>query len=302
MRKKIAQFTSLIVLVIVIVISYMFLRNLGGSGNLMYAFPELPKNYNGAVVAFVSDINKCGSSDISNVSKANPDLIVVGGDATSTSKISKLSRIAPVYFTSTAVAVDEASNTYNISDTPSEFSRTDLTAKEYLKNTYLSGGYIVEQAEKGDAEAISYMEYITESLEEGNTKKLRIFGVNSESDEVSFDNKLIAASSEGYGEVNIAVINNPEFAETISNYGFNLVFANNASKSVKSGIQELNGVTVVVSDDVEIVTLSDGNLHEYNILERFFSLFIKDVGTIYDNDGGFQKHVYEYKDDEHLHF
>ena len=66
-------------------------------------------------------------------------------------------------------------------------------------------------------------------------------------------------------------------------------------------VYEQMGTTMVVGDsgDVRVVTLSDGTIKEKTPLEKFLNLFIKDVGTIYDNDGGFK--VEEYQDDEYEH-
>ncbi|MBO5388656.1 MAG: hypothetical protein J6A59_11030, partial [Lachnospiraceae bacterium] len=72
----------------------------------------------------------------------------------------------------------------------------------------------------------------------------------------------------------------------------------------------LDGTTLLVSNGVHgkepnsihSITLSDGSVSEKNLLEKFLGLFISDVDTIFENDGGFKDYRYEYDNTEHKHF
>ena len=49
--------------------------------------------------------------------------------------------------------------------------------------------------------------------------------------------------------------------------------------------------------EVQIITLSDGTITNKNPLDKIMTKLIPDVGTIFDNDGGFNQYNFEYGED-----
>lgn len=284
-----------------------------------YVNSTLPKQYNGFVVAHVNNIGNSGGVT-SEVSKMKPDIILVTGDISKDGKansgiktVEKLAKIAPTYYTlglnddpsivnqiASAKYVDNTCENVNI-----EEQKDALT---YIKDTY--GDEMVKLVEKEDEQALAYLKYTEDKLAEDYKKNIRILGIPASLDETFTDNALIEMYKQDYESIlDIGITSCTDTYSTISNYEIGLLFSGE-SNSIKSGEHALNGTTLLVSKsssngiytEVQQITLSDGTLNDDNLLEKFLGLFIKDVGTIFDNDGGFQEHKYEYTSDEHLHF
>ena len=45
--------------------------------------------------------------------------------------------------------------------------------------------------------------------------------------------------------------------------------------------------------EIQCITLSDGTIANKNPLEKFIAMFWDDVGTVFDNDGGFKVHTFK---------
>ena len=64
---------------------------------------------------------------------------------------------------------------------------------------------------------------------------------------------------------------------------------------VSGGVATPNGINRVLNyPEIQCITLSDGTILNRNPLEKFLDMFIDDVGTIFDNDGGFTEYTYHY--------
>ena len=67
---------------------------------------------------------------------------------------------------------------------------------------------------------------------------------------------------------------------------------------VSGGVGTRHGSNRIMNfPEVSVITLSDGTIKDTNPLEKFISKFIPDVGTIFDNDGGFKKYTYKYNNE-----
>ena len=59
---------------------------------------------------------------------------------------------------------------------------------------------------------------------------------------------------------------------------------------VSGGVGNLGDIRIFNLPEIQVLVLSDGTIKQNNPLENFIDMFVKDVGTIYDNDGGFKEY------------
>jgi predicted MPP superfamily phosphohydrolase len=302
-------------------------NNLLITKNFIYGDTNLPKSFVGYKIVHIADI--CNSSiDIaSQVKKADPDIIVLsggyqdknGGTSNTISTVNKLTQIAPVYYIySTNDTTQCLSNTAatNITNIEIKLNAPSNSVQTFIENAY--GKDIIKKANKGDEESLQYMEYVAEMLNETAGAQIAIMGLDTyvyENGSVSAVNKLYELESETEGLRRFLLLGNFNYLETLSNTNVNTIFfggtygTNNISDKYSKGTYGLNGAQLFVSGgvgtngtikrifnfpEIQCITLSDGTITENNPLENFIALFYNDVGTIFDNDGGFKNYTYSY--------
>lgn len=295
----------------------------------VYKVGDLPKSLVGYKIVHISDMNNSTVQVVGKVEKLKPDVIILSGgykDANgkadnSIEQIKKLTEIAPVYYV------------YNIEDGTDDIlastGATNLTdgsivvePKERDVNTFIKDNYgekILNKAKDGDKDAKKYVEYVTEALEKTKGAKIRITGLNTydyENGKYDALKKINEMTEKGRMDYEIVIAGNAKISPEVSKANINAIFSggsygtNYISDTYKKGSYGMNdtqfflsggvgkhkGVTRIFNfPEIQCITLSDGTIEDENPLEELLGIFFKDVGTIYDNDGGFESYKYEYE-------
>lgn len=320
------------ILFVAVIIAFVWAQNnLVISHKIVFADKSIPKSLVGFNLVQVSDISNSALDVADKVKGLNPDAIVVTGgysDAdgnyqNSVNTINKLADMAPVYYIYSCDDHEDYlanSKGTNITDQVVELHPQQLDVTAFIKKNY--GDNIIKKSEKNDEDAIKYMEYVSNALAETSDSKISIYGL----DKYDSDNGVYEAEQKNYelllsdeADYKIALIGNVNLVDKLSQSTVNMLMfggtygTNRISEKYKSGMYAENGTQIVVSSgvgrngkqfrfmnfpSVQCITFSDGTIQQENPLEKFISKFVKDVGTIYDNDGGFQLDTIEYNEGE----
>lgn len=303
-------------------------RNLIMTRQYIYTAQDLPKSFVGYKVMHISDIVNSDNDVIAVAKGEQPDIIVLtggycddDGDCDKTLKdVNKLTEIAPVYYiysTDDEQHVLDGTNATNITNVSLELSPKDLDESTFIRNNY--GEEIIKQYNKGDERAIQYVEYITEALSETKNSTVTLCGIdlyNGENDlynarEKTFEligtdpEKLTMMLNGNFGLVEeICRYTNTDMMFIGGTFGTNRLsdkytkglYGNRGTEIfVSGGIGERAGYTRFLNlPEIQVITLSDGTLTDNNPLENFIAKVLPDVGTVFDNDGGFQSYIYKY--------
>lgn len=299
--------------------------------SLVFSASNLPKSFVGYKVTHISDLCNTNINVVKKVKKAQPNIILISGgyndsngnSSRSVKIVEELTKIAPVYYI------------YNMEDTEGILSNTSATslvdnvvsinpvqkdASTFIKDNY--GDKIIKEANKGDEDAIAYIDFVTESLQNTYGSTIDICGLSLYDydygyyDAYSKTQELIGTDAD---RVNILLNGNIANLSDICRTDVSMVFfggtfgTNYISDDYEKGIYGNHGTQLFVSGGVgkhqgitrifnfpqiQTITLSDGTIKNHNPLEKFISIFFEDVGTIFDNDGGFQNRKYNYKTDD----
>lgn len=319
---------SVRVIVILIILGIIWAQNnLLTVSSMTYQDTNIPKTFVGYKIVHISDIKNSGLNVAGAVKKLNPDVILITGgysDANGNSNntvktINKLAQIAPVYYIYNPGDTDGVlSNTsaVNITNTSVQLNCKVTDPRTFIENIY--GKDILTKADGGDEESQLYLQYITEQIANLQGSTLNLFGLanyTEENGQYSARDKayeLILNSSSDYeiallGNINLlnevckAEINMLFFGGTfgtnkISNTYTKGMYANNGTQLfVSGGIGKSEGVVRIFNfPEIQCITLSDGTIENKNPLEKLLGFIIKDVGTVFDNDGGFEVYKYDY--------
>jgi predicted MPP superfamily phosphohydrolase len=293
-----------------------------------YENSDLPKSFMGYKVTMISDLCNTSLDVVSKVKKADPDVIVLtggysdeNGKSNKSAKIvDKLVKIAPVYYIyNMSDNGDELSNTKatNLMDSKVTLSTTVPDAKEFISEYYSSK--IIDKAEDGDEESQAYIDYITEQLNASSSATIDLIGLgkyNYENGVYDAQSKFMELRGTDLTRMSLVLNSNIDNLEKVTIEKADIVMfggtfgTNTISEDYTKGKYGLNGTELFVSGGIatpsdthrffnfpEIVTikLTDNTVIYDNPLEKFLGYFITDVGTIFDNDGGFQEHrtIYE---------
>lgn len=313
-----------ILFIIIFVIALLFMRNnMLFTKNFMYKSLTIPKQFNGYKIVHINNIKNKTSGIIGKTKKCKPDLILVTGSLSNNGKangsiklLNELGSIAPTYYVlgdnDDSSITSQITNANYIGSNDEVISKNlDISTEDYIKLTY--GNSILDLANDGDEQANAYIQYIEDKIAEDSNKTLKITGIEAYNNPDLADKEMIKSTSKGVSEVNIVLSSSAYCFDTIYNYSVDMMltgYSQDDEGNLKN-VQEEMGTTLLVSNgitgkapySIQCITLSDGTLNDDNPLEKFLGLFIKDVGTIFDNDGGFQEYRHTYtNEDEHLHF
>jgi hypothetical protein len=289
----------------------------------IYGDSTLPKSFVGYKIVHISDI--CNSSlDIEKqVKKAEPDIIIVtggyqdtAGNSTNTVKtINELAQIAPVYYiynTSDNNTVLSGTSATDITDNVVKKSPNNKDATTFLKDNYNM------EINSNNEDEVEYLNYVTEQLTETAGAELAIIGIgNYDYDNGVYDatDKLYSMLEDSEGDTTLLLIGNTNYLDNLTKTETDMAFFGGTFGATKvldkytKGIYGLNGTQLFVSGgignngtvkrifnfpEIQVITLSDGTITEKNPLEEFISKFYTNVGTIFDNDGGFHRYTYRY--------
>lgn len=303
-------------------------NNLLVTKTFIYGDSDLPKAFVGYHVVHISDLCNTSIDVVSKVSKLKPDIIVISGgyfdsngnSNNSVSTVSRLCQIAPVYYiTNSSDKSDPLSSTQavNITGSTVEIHPIQKDVSTFITDNY--GSDIINKANNGDEKASEYIKYVSEALTETASRKINIIGIrNYDSEdgaEQAVNDMYSLLDSIDKTDLNFALLGNLQYLDKISKSNLDTIFlggtfgTDRISDEYKKGTKGMNGTQLFISGgvgndgtvsrifnfpEIQYITLSDGTIHDENPLENFISLFYNDVGTVFDNDGGFTDYVYEY--------
>lgn len=298
-------------------------NNLVVNRRYVYTAADLPKSFVGYKIVHISDICNSNKDITSIVKNSNPDIIVISGgysdnkgNSQNTIKlINKLANIAPVYYI------------YNIEDNGNELSNSNATniidttitlntklvdAQTFIKENY--GDKIIKKANEGDEEAKEYIDFINQELAEAYNSYITLSGIGLYNIDNGTDYvldkawELIGTDST---ELNILVNGNINNTKQICKSDTDILLCGNtfgtnySSSDYKKGLYGQQATTIFVSGgvgghdgvtrilnfpEIQTIILSDGTITQDNPLEEFIKIFYKDVGNIFENDGGFKEY------------
>lgn len=318
------------ILVVVVVVLAWSQNNFIISNNYIFTSSRVPKTFVGYKIAQVSDIHNDISGIYNKVKGTKPDIIVVSGGLSddngdyskSLKLLNKLQNIAPTYF----VLGDNDENVsitdiINGVDGP-EFvqdSVIGIKAPEISTSAYIDkyiGSKIINDANSGDEDAIEYINYTKEKLENDKDAVLMLSGLDSMTPENSVVDTIYSIIGTDKEPFQVCLLNNISLFDTLSIADIDIVFAGSThgnkidNSKYSKGIYAENGTTLILSGgtgntekypsrffnypEISVVTLSDGTIKDENPLEKFLGIFINDVKTKFDGDEGFKTYKYVY--------
>lgn len=293
----------------------------------------IPRQYSGYKIAHISDLDNENTGVVQKTSKSKPDLILVSGGLVdkngncqnSIKTLNSLSNIAPTYFVLQPEEIEyESDIVQNTSATYLNNSSITLPAREMTVERYINENCdkgIIKEVKKNTEDAQEYVKYIQEQLDKDEAKTIQICGLNgAESNIYDTLDKLYELEKKEKAYNRILLLGNNKVADQFKDSGVNTVLTGNTYgiKENNKYYKDANTVynyTLLVSRgacsnipnnkrfmnfrEIQMITLSDGQVYKRNPLERFIEIFVKDTGTIFDNDGGFNKTVTEYKNTDY---
>jgi len=287
----------------------------------IYATQDLPKSFVGYKIVHISDICNTPHNLISAVQKEKPDVIIISGGFeneagaynNSVNAVIELCKIAPVYYiynTNDSADCLAGTGAINVTDQKVGLSPNQLDLQTFIENNY--GNKIIDKAKSGDEKAVEYIEYLKEELENTSNSQIYICGIGNyvdEEDPSNFIANVYKVIGPDATELDLILNGNLHHTNAICRTDVDIqfvggTFGKTSEFDYKKGLYGQKGATVAVSGGVgnlgdtrvfnlpefQVFILSDGTIKEDNPLEDFIDIFVKDVGTIYDNDGGFKEY------------
>lgn len=328
--QKIGAIIRVIVLIGLLVGIVWSQNNLVITKDYTYKSDRIPKTFVGYTIAHVTDLHNTSVNAIGAVDRCNPDLILVTGGLVDDSNnfkhtakdIKKLASIAPTYYVLGAGDTNfrnEIAAAIGDSAVLIEDGAVSINAPKVDESAFIDkyiGSKIVSDANNGDELAKQYIEYTKKTLMEDANKTLLISGFTArENNAISLEEiyEVIGTDKEVF---QVSMAHQIGLYDDLSNADIDIVFSgethgtNAINSSYKKGVYNRYGTTLFLNGgvgnnskypsrimnypEVIAVTLSDGTIKDENPLEKLLSHFISDVGTKFDDDGGFKEYTYEY--------
>ena len=316
---------SRILIAALIVLVIWSQNNLVLSRSFVYSDSDLPKSLVGYKILHISDI--CNTTnDICYIAKrSDADIIVLSGgyfdvdgkSSRTVTIVDKLCKIAPVYYIYNTNDKEDClyeTNAINITNSMIEIQSDIKDAETFVEKVY--GKSIVDRASKGDEEAAQYLQYIKDALINEQCSTIKLCGIDnmvgmSNSD---IQNKSFNITGSDEDDLTIMVNGNLSNINILCKTNIDLMLIGGTFGKItdrcsySKGAYSCLGTKLFVSGgcgnytnnrignlpEVQLITLSDGTIKQSNPIENLLDLFIDDVGTIYDNDGGFSEYTYKY--------
>jgi predicted MPP superfamily phosphohydrolase len=329
LTEKLTGLLFKLILVLIIVVLIWMQNHYIVTRSYIYSSNELPKNFVGYKILHISDICNTSNNVVSAAKKADPDIIVItggyedtkGGYASTVKIVNKLTTIAPVYYiynTTDKVECLAGTEAVNLVNNSVKLTTSVTDAESFIKKAY--GKNIIKKAKKGDEDALEYIQYISDTLAEYGNQTITLCGIGNLDGLTSeqIEDTLYGLTGKDRTDYIVALDNTLTNVDELVKYNFDVILAggtfgvSSESTSYTKGIYGLTGAQLFVSGgcgnynskrifnlpEVQLITLSDGTIRDNNPLEEFLSNVIGDVGTIYDNDGGFKEYTHTYKNGE----
>lgn len=325
LRNTVIILSRIVVLAIIIFLIWSQ-NNLVLTRNFVYADTDLPKSLVGYKILHVSDMCNTSNDVYSMAKLSDADIIVLSGgysdvdgnSSKTVATVNKLCKLAPVYYIcNTSDKEDYLNETeaINITDKLIEIESDVEDVDTFVKEVYGKG--IVEKASKGDEEAIQYLQYIKDELDNAKYSTIKLCGIDNMIDLPNSDIKCKSLSLTGANKDDLVIMVNGNLSniDTLCKTNIDIMFIGGtfgkitdkcsyskgafsclgARLFVSGGCGNYTGKRICNLPEIQLITLSDGTIKQSSPIENLLDLFIDDVGTIYDNDGGFNEYTYKYR-------
>lgn len=323
-RRKVITIVLRIIIVLAVVITIWAQNNLLTVYNTIYSVPNLPKSWVGFKVVHISDMNNSMVDVVEKTRQLQPNLIFLTGgyvDANGNyqntlSQIQQLSQIAPIFY-----VYNDEDGQQDILNGLGQYlndralilkanSFQTMDAREFITKNY--GAKTLASLDADPDNGANYINYVQEQLNKTAESEMRVIGLTTHTDNENgkYDAlKILNGMTEVQKcDYNIVLTGNIAFSKTISRSGVDAIFGGGTygtdriDPNYKKGSYNIGGSQLFLSGgvgghegvtrvfnfpEIQCITFSDGTIVEQNPLEEFIGKFFKDVGTIYDNDGGF---------------
>lgn len=324
-KEQQAAFLTRLLIIVVIICTIWAQNNYIVTRKYVFETQDLQKSLVGYRVLHISDICNTNNNIAAKARKAKPDVIVLSGGYQDkhgkynrTVKIvNKLCKIAPVYYIynkKDSTQCLEGTEAVNITDTSVKLKQDIKDVESFIKKNY--GSSIIKKAKKNDNDALQYMQYISDELQETESSAVTLCGIDNE----TFDNpqdlvkKSYDITGENKKDMIILVNGNISNVNTLAESNADMILMggtfgmkNDETPCTKGtysylgvelflsgGCGTLNKTRIFNLPEIQLITLSDGTIKQRNPLERLLNRLIGDVGTIFDNDGGFHEYTKKY--------
>lgn len=281
----------------------------------VYSSPLVPKTFVGYKIAHVSDI--CNSSlDASvKIQREHPDIIVItggysdnaGNNQNTILEISKLAKIAPVYY---IYGTEDAGNELNgingtdITDKVITLQPDDLSTDEFIIKNY--GRSALSAVDKENN--ISFEEQTDRELKAAVSSNVVLAGLPSYKDnnvDAAYSDASQIAADTDKAAYRMVLMSNYNTIENINKLEFDTIFMggtfgmntyyNNFKKGmyvegsteyfINSGLGNTTGKSRILNyPSVQIITLSDGTVSSSNPLKKMLEKISYSVETTFGSD------------------
>lgn len=292
---------------------------------------KVPKTFVGYTIVHVSDLNNTGLNVYSKVKSCDPDIIIVSGGFCddrgrcdkSVKTVNKLGNLAPTYYVlgesdvgMESQIISSLNNAIYAENDVFQIYAPEIDSDKFIKK-YI-GNRIIGLANKGNEDAMAYIQYTQEKLNEDANALMQITGIKYDPDELLLMDGIYDLLGTDKEVLQVAIANQPKLFNSLSTVDIDIIFSGqlhgdktklpNYSKGMyakdgttmflSGGIGNLDGYSNRLFNFPEVVsiTLSDGTIKQENPIEKLLGYLMPDVKTRFDNDGGFKEYTYTYSD------
>lgn len=298
--------------------------------HITYENKVIPRQFTGYKIAHLSNIDNESTDVVSKIKDEDIDMIVVSGGLTDTNGnfsnsievLNSLSNIAPTYYVLQGNDIEykdqivSNTNAIYLNGKGITIQSDDISAMDYIN--YTSDEGVIKEIKEGTEESKEYIAYIEKVLAEDKNKTIELLGIDCYSENIYDDFEMIYEATDNTSVFTMSVLGNISRYKNMGELDIEMYLAG-GTYGLKEYIPEFDGTMQDVSQgiakifntagicknipntrrflnlrEVQIIELSDGMVYKRNPLERFFDIFVKDVGTIFDNDGGFKEYTHYY--------
>ena len=294
----------------------------------------IPRQFTGYKIAHLSNIDNERLDLVSKLKDTKVDMIIVsggivdadGGFSNSIKVLDELTSIAPTYYVlqkqdmqykNDIIASTKASYINGNSVT---IESKDVNVMDYINYNCDAG--MIKEIEKNTEESQAYIKYIEQALVNDKNKTIEILGMDCHSENIYDDFDMLYSVLDNTSSLSISALGNISKYKDIEEFG-DLgveVYLAGGTYGLKNHIAEFDGTDQDISygsskifstagickevpntrrffnfREIQIIELDDGLIYKRNPLERFFGIFVEDVGTVFDRDDGFKEHTYDYE-------
>lgn len=336
-QKNFVLFTRIAV-VVVLIIGLIWAQN-GLLLNKSYIFESerIPKSFVGYKIVYISDLFNKTNGVASKVNRENPDIILCTGNLTddngrfgnSVDLLNKLASKYTVYYVlgeydieNKDSIISSLNGPINIENNRVSIQAPEVDIQEFV-DTYIGSRY-KKQANKGNTDAQQYINYTVESLENSLDSVIEISGLPVMEADTDFVSKAYEVLNYDKEIFQIMLMNQSQYFNSVCEADVDLIMSGNTggtnyhNNGYSKGMFTNYGTTMFLNSgigtsdkfgprifnfpSITTITLSDGTIDNSNPLERILGMFVYDVKTRFDDDGGFKKYTEVYDNNTYLDY